>query len=89
MKTLRCILAAACLWLVGCGALPNTGYDEVRQACWMLTDVELNALVTMAEMDRDAGFTYESEIWTVLDSCGDDFGCAACGISVVDYVYGR
>jgi len=55
----------------------------------MLTDVELNALVTMAEMDRDAGFTYESEIWTVLDSCGDDFGCAACGISVVDYVYGR
>lgn len=63
--------------------------DHLRAACYYLTDAEIESMIQLAEMDRQAGWPYETEIALGLGVCEGESQCIVCGSAIIAQVYGQ
>lgn len=72
--------------------------QQMRQACWWLTDVQIASNIVIVEANREAGFTLLDQVNIdhqdcVFNVCPGDLACVtdcdACGNAVTDAVFKR
>ena len=86
MKRLTLILLSlACSTFSGCGVLFVD--PALRAACPATSDGDINAIIGLAEFDRQSGYGLSEEVRAVADSCGNDDACTRCLTAVVSWVY--
>ncbi|MCG3139129.1 MAG: hypothetical protein HJJLKODD_03008 [Phycisphaerae bacterium] len=77
--------------LSGCsGTIGSSGH--IQEACYWLSDAEIEAATSVFNVDRNQGFSYQQELATVSQTCsqsGDARGCITCFTLILNDVYGN
>lgn len=59
----------------------------LQSSCPTLTDTEIDYIISLAESDRLAGWTYSDEVAQGLAAC-DSSTCSICVTAIIRQVYG-
>lgn len=68
--------------------------DNLRQACFVFTDADINAELSRLEYSRNQGTTYDQQVQLNYVGCFDSDksaqgACMTCFTELVDQVYGK
>ena len=87
------IALAAILALVvaGCPLDPQADRtavtNELREACYLLTDAEIHTMLVTVEQLYLQDFPYDQLVIFGFESCGYDTECSACMTAAIDQFY--
>jgi hypothetical protein len=67
--------------------------NELRQACWWLSDAEIQTQLAIIEADRQYGWSYVAESRIAYEACVEYGGlvapeCIECSAALITQVYG-
>lgn len=105
MRRLLLVVLGAGLAVGGCvapglsGGDPLAVNDTLRQACggYMTDDNSITYLLSVADSDRQSGYTKSYETTVFLETCSmqasagaaDYDACSSCRLAVLDQIYGQ